>query len=332
MNKSKVLYIHITGVSSEILKNMVLAGIRPVLCDNRPFPQAIQDTPSMFWQSKSLESVESNGKDDALQEKEPPSKRVKKESTTTVAKAIQSAVQELNPLLGDCQILDCPNLEDLEDVVSLVKDYDIVVASRISVDLAVRLSQACANNENSSKSPVLFLVDTFGMHGACAIDWGPNQYYRPEVGKKLLDPQLLQPYVSLNTMLNVPLQDATNRFHKQHPPEGWVLYRCLLEYIRQTKTWPTNDASKKDFVKIVRNWLQETSPKLMELDLVSDQSLEQLASVATCEISPVCTVLGGFVGNEIIKAISGKGEPANNTVLFEGSTCKTWTFLVKPKD
>jgi ubiquitin-like 1-activating enzyme E1 A len=28
--------------------------------------------------------------------------------------------------------------------------------------------------------------------------------------------------------------------------------------------------------------------------------------------------MGGVVGNEVIKAISGKGEPAHNTLLFDG--------------
>jgi hypothetical protein len=45
----------------------------------------------------------------------------------------------------------------------------------------------------------------------------------------------------------------------------------------------------------------------------------------------VCAVLGGMLGNEIIKVVSGKGEPANNTLLLDGNLCKTWTFLVQPK-
>jgi ubiquitin-like 1-activating enzyme E1 A len=51
--------------------------------------------------------------------------------------------------------------------------------------------------------------------------------------------------------------------------------------------------------------------------------------VATAEIAPVCSVLGGLVGNEIIKTLTGKGEPANNTLLFDGTSCKAYTFLIK---
>eukprot|EP00529_Nitzschia_sp_RCC80_P038751 CAMPEP_0113442912 /NCGR_PEP_ID=MMETSP0014_2-20120614/1860_1 /TAXON_ID=2857 /ORGANISM="Nitzschia sp." /LENGTH=62 /DNA_ID=CAMNT_0000333837 /DNA_START=1 /DNA_END=189 /DNA_ORIENTATION=+ /assembly_acc=CAM_ASM_000159 len=48
------------------------------------------------------------------------------------------------------------------------------------------------------------------------------------------------------------------------------------------------------------------------------------------QVAPVCAVLGGSLGNEIIKVVSGKGEPANNTLLFDGEACKMWSFMVKP--
>jgi ubiquitin-like 1-activating enzyme E1 A len=66
--------------------------------------------------------------------------------------------------------------------------------------------------------------------------------------------------------------------------------------------------------------------------VLSKDALRGAADVATAEIAPVCSVLGGLVGNEIIKVVSGKGEPANNTILFDGSTCRAYTFLVKANE
>jgi hypothetical protein len=40
--------------------------------------------------------------------------------------------------------------------------------------------------------------------------------------------------------------------------------------------------------------------------------------------------LGGIIGNEVIKAISVKGEPANN--ISCSATAKAVDFLVKPKE
>jgi len=37
-----------------------------------------------------------------------------------------------------------------------------------------------------------------------------------------------------------------------------------------------------------------------------------------CSLAVVCAVFGGVIGNEVIKAISGKGEPACNVLCFDG--------------
>jgi ubiquitin-like 1-activating enzyme E1 A len=41
---------------------------------------------------------------------------------------------------------------------------------------------------------------------------------------------------------------------------------------------------------------------------------------ATTELNAVCAVVGGILGQEIIKALSQKGAPANNVFLFDGTT------------
>jgi len=39
---------------------------------------------------------------------------------------------------------------------------------------------------------------------------------------------------------------------------------------------------------------------------------------AQCELAPVCAVVGGILGQEIIKAISGNEEPLNNFFFYDG--------------
>ena len=162
------------------------------------------------------------------------------------------------------------------------------------------------------------------------MDLGDHSF-RPEVGKKLLDLKPMAPQIPLEQLIQTPLQDAVNRFHKQHPPTVWMRYRAILEYNDQAGQWPCA-AVAEDFVHKTREWIQASSPKLADHELFQEEALTELAKVAGAEIAPVCAVLGGILGNEVIKAISGKGEPANNTLLFDGETCKAWTFLVQPKE
>lgn len=317
MSRAKVLYIHITGASSEVLKNLVLAGICAVLCDPRPFPDAVLDTPSLLLRRQLNEDSDTIGG--------PDNKKLKYES---VAHAVRPIVEELNPLLGDCEIITTP----IDQLVASgnLKQYTAIVASRLGPQDACALSAAI-----TAAGGTFYTVDCFGMFGVSAIDLGPNYQYRPEKGKELLDVTPLKLYVPLKKMLAVPLDQVTNRFYKT-PPQSWVYYRCLLEFIEQSSSssWPILDDRSKlqDFVEKIRGWLESSSSSsIVDLDYTSETSLKELAKVAHREVAPVCSVLGGLVGNEVIKAISGKGEPANNTMLFDGRSCKAFSFLVQPK-
>ena len=160
------------------------------------------------------------------------------------------------------------------------------------------------------------------------IDFGGGKdsfRYRPEQGKKLLDPIPIKDYVSLPDMVRVPLHRAINRFHKKGPPPTWVMYRALMEHHQQTGDW-LGDGDNNGAKEIVSDFLKKEQVAL------TDEELNDLVTAGVAQVAPVCAVLGGMVGNEVIKIISGKGEPANNTLLLDGGICKAWTFLVKAKE
>lgn len=290
MKTAKVLYINITGVSAEVLKNLVLAGIRAVVLDNRPCSSAVA-SPNVLAGDSAVKKVK-----------------------TTIGQAMKNKIEELNPLLGDCEVLDT-DIDNLSD--ETLAKFSIVVASHVNVSTAVRLSKATVKAGGK-----FFLCDTFGFHGACCVDLGKDHTFRPEIGKKLGDPTTLKAHVDLETLLATPLDQCVNRFHKK-PPVTYVQYRCLLEYMEQKNIRPSETST---FAAVVKEYLGSSS------SLLDDDNLTRLCNVANSEIAPVCSVLGGLIGNEVIKAISSKGEPANNTILFDGITCKGWTFLVRPKE
>jgi ubiquitin-like 1-activating enzyme E1 A len=304
MGKARVLYVHVTGVSSEILKNLVLAGIRASICDPRSPDQALQ-SPSFFL--------------NAERECSSP-KRLKFE---TVADAVKSPVELLNPLLDECEVLRRKSVDDLTQ--QDVQSYTAVVASRITMAQGIRLCRWV-----TGAGGAFYHVDTFGLQGACAVDLGPDRKYRPEKGKELLDETSLSDYVPLQELYKVPFDRAVNRFHKQGPPAQYLLWRSLLEYVEATGRWP-DATSSDDFCARTLEWVQNSSPASVDRDdgALGEGTLKCVARVATAEIAPVCSVLGGLVGNEIIKTLTGKGEPANNTLLFDGTSCKAYTFLIK---
>lgn len=304
MQNSKVLYIHVTGSSAEVLKNLCLAGIRAEICDPRPSSR-LEENPCFFTHPRS-------------------STKQKKMKYESVAHAVRPLVEELNPLLGSCPLIE-------KSVSELTKtdleEYAVVVASQIPLAEAVRLSQLVTELGNV----VLYTIDCFGMRGAAMIEFGKRDFrFRPEKGKELLDPEPIKDYVSLAEASEVPLHKAINRFHKKVPPPTWVMYRALMEYQNQTGKWlgseVDNDQNNNNAKDIVSNFLKAQQASL------TDTELNDLVTAGMAQVAPVCAVLGGMVGNEIIKVISGKGEPANNTLLLDGGLCKAWTFLVKAKE
>jgi ubiquitin-like 1-activating enzyme E1 A len=132
----------------------------------------------------------------------------------------------------------------------------------------------------------------------------------------------------MEDLVQVPLNQCVNRFHKT-PPPVYLQYRCLLEYQARKGHFlgeaATSNDEDADDITLCSDYLKLQGVSLPE------ETLSALAKAGMAQVVPVCAVMGGILGNEIIKVISGKGEPANNTILFDGQAGKAWTFLVQPK-
>ena len=204
MMNSRILYIHVTGISAEILKNLALAGIKATLCDTRPVSETV---PHFFTHPVVVDNDDDESSDQTK------SKRIKYAS---IAHSVKPLVEEMNPLLDGCPILE-KKVEDLTE--DDLREFTVIVASQIPLAQAVRLSQLV--NRLRKK---LYVADVFGFNGAVMMDLGKDLMYRPEVGKKLLDPVLLTPYVSLEDLVQVPLHECVNRFHKT-PPSVYLRYQ-----------------------------------------------------------------------------------------------------------
>lgn len=304
MSNARVLYINLTGVTCEIMKNLVLAGVAAVVNDSRPYPEAVREMPCSFFHAEDMESAASSENSGSSQ--------------CTVAKSVQPKVEELNPLLAGRNSIEERPIAELSD--DFFTQFDAIVASRLTVEEAKRISTSL----QKVKEGKLFIVtDTFGFDGCAHLDFGVNHKFRREIGKdKLSDLMLVEPYISMTDMMSVPLEGAQGRWDKS-VPRILVLHRLLMDY------WSLED--KPEFVKYTQDWLaiNKLFPSVLSSD-VQDSSLDALAEIAQHpEVSPVCAVLGGILGNEIIKSMTGKGEPANNVMLFSGFDGGCRSFLLK---
>ena len=55
-------------------------------------------------------------------------------------------------------------------------------------------------------------------------------------------------------------------------------------------------------MQVVQQWIAEVAPEYNELEILHAEALTKLASMAClAELSAVCAVLGGVIGNEVIR-------------------------------
>jgi ubiquitin-like 1-activating enzyme E1 A len=318
---AKVLYVNITGTSLEIMKNLVLAGVQADIFDGRNYAEAAANTPTPFIHRSG--DVKGGASD-----KEPDSKKRRVEETsTTIAKAMQPFVHELNPLLEECHIDERP-LKDIpsEDFAK----YDVVIASRVSKEDAIRISNATV--EAGGK---FFCIDCFGLMGCAVLDMGKDHLFRKEEGKdKLSEPTKNAQYLPFEKIISLKLSQIKKGRWDKVPPNVWAVFKSYMDFKSQTGNFPC-EATKEEYETFCKKWLAEQneggSDKGLAVseDLLGDsKAVQQLACLATAEVSPVCAVLGGAIGNEVIKCLSGKGEPANNVLLFDGLASSCRAFVV----
>lgn len=309
-----------TGVTCEIMKNLVLAGVAAVICDDRPYPAAVRETPCYFFHAEDMEqaaaeTVNTNADDGVA---EPNAKKAKR-SPVTVASVIQPRVEELNPLLSGRNSIEEGSLASLPD--DYFTQFDAIVASRLTVIEAKRISSSL---QKAKEGKLFIMTDTFGLDGCAHLDFGSQHTYRREMGKdKLSDFMKIDPYISMSDMLNVPLADVRGRWDTTVPRE-LAFQRLLMDYWGQSK----NGQDDQNFTDFTKEWLLSNNLSTF----AESWDMSQLAAVAAHpEVSVVSAVLGGMLGNEVIKLLTGKGEGVNNVMIFNGAEGGCRIFLLKPK-
>lgn len=295
----------------ETLKNLVLAGVQPAILDGRPYPYAVQRTPSSFFPPEerlNTNNGSSNGNGDDGKE--------------TVAKAIQQHVHELNPLLKLCEICETTNLADVPN--DYFHKFDIVICSTKLSGVTQASRIAAATVEGGGK---FYSADTFGLYGVAMLDLGTKHPFRREKGKDKLSGWMDASYPPLSEVLNKKLDGISDRWNKT-VPKLWAVYRAYLAFAKDDygTLWPSAE-NAQSFIAATKEWLSDEQGLSADY-LGSHADLQVLATIADAEVSPVCAVLGGMLGQEVIKALSGKGEPAKNILMFDGTDGGCRSFFV----
>ncbi|KAJ0972524.1 hypothetical protein J5N97_020483 [Dioscorea zingiberensis] len=278
LSKSHILVSGLSGISVEFCKNIVLAGVGSLtLMDDRPVTDDVLQANFLF----------------------PP---------------LES--EYVGRSLGE---LCCESLKDFNPMVcvSVVKGdvaqfdgeffdkFDAVVVSGCSFNTKKAVNEKC---RKQSKRIAFFAVECRDSCGEIFVDLQNHSYMQKNSN---VAAECLLSYPSLEEAIMIPWKGLPRRVTK--------LYFAMrvIEKFELLKERNPGEISMFDLPDVLKLSKELCEAQSLSESHISVALLERLLAAGRRECPPVCAVLGGFLGQEVIKALSGKGDPLKNFFYFD---------------
>ncbi|GAA5930472.1 uncharacterized protein JCM15063_004814 [Sporobolomyces koalae] len=278
------------GVSTEVAKNIVLAGIgKLTLLDHRTVEWS--DLGSGYWE----------------REEDIGLKRVE---------VVAPRLQLLNPRV---QISTQTDSELLQDEAFL-KTFDLVVLTDVEAQTISRV-----NNLTRKLNKKFFAASSIGIHGWVFADLLQHDFIidqqkaaAPGEPTTTVPLKLSHSYCSFDDMLAHDFSTTPkSKLRKKTWSKRQVLWAVLtlfhLELEDAGQTVTNESLAKK------REEVFERS-KVPKTESVEDEVISRFVSLLGHEFAPSCAIVGGILGQDVLNAIGGKEEPVRNLMVFDGDS------------
>ncbi|RIB05713.1 sumo-activating enzyme subunit 1, partial [Gigaspora rosea] len=311
MRISSILISGMRGLSNEICKNLVLAGIGSItIIDHNVVTE--EDLGAQFFVT---------------------------EADIGKNKAIVSAdrIRQLNPRV----VVTADNNDIRTKSDDFFKPFDLVCLTDCDPYTMIRINEICRVFDKK-----FYAACTYGFYGYIFCDLKQHEYIVFIVSVKI-DKLIsyLQFYLTIlrERKVAIPHKDE-HEITKLKKNDEYVSFQCALSKADWTEIsdrklkkispllwaiqilWKfqqemgrlpvTNDNSDVEKLLSLRNSYLQTI-HINNL-LVTDEFLITLASFTFAELSPICAILGGVLAQDILNVLSKKGAPINNLFVFDG--------------
>ncbi|XP_057804836.1 SUMO-activating enzyme subunit 1A isoform X2 [Salvia miltiorrhiza] len=171
--------------------------------------------------------------------------------------------------------------------VDFFHKFDAVVISSCSLSTKRSVNEKC---RKSLKRIAFYTVDCRDSCGEIFVD--------------------LQDYIYTKEAISAPWKSLPRRVSK--------LYLALrvIEKFEELEGRSPRETSAADLPKVQRLRKELCDAQSHDESQIPDALLERLLKGRT-EFPPVCAIIGGILGQEVIKAISGKGDPLKNFFFYD---------------
>lgn len=277
LSKSHILVSGLKGTVVEFCKNIVLAGVGSLTL-NDDRPVTTELLSANFLI--------------------PPDESVYHEKS--LAELCCDSLKDFNPMVrvsvqkGDLSSFD----------VDFFDKFDAVVVSSCSLNTKKSVNEKC---RKSSKRVAFYLVDCRDSCGELFVDLQDYTYSKKKIDE-VTECRLQFP--SFEEAIAVPWRSLPRRLSK--------LYFAMrvIERFEELEGRKPGQTSTADLPNVLNLRKELCEAHSLNESQIPDALIERLLA-GTREFPPVCAIVGGILGQEVIKAISGKGDPIKNFFLFD---------------
>ncbi|CAG9127362.1 unnamed protein product [Plutella xylostella] len=294
LRASKVLIIGLNGLGAETAKNIILSGVKSVVLQDHEKLKEV-DLYSQFLT--------------------PPDKIGENRAEASLQRA-----RALNPMVDISA--ETKGVDELPD--SFFAQFDIVCATGLKQEQLERINNVCRDNNKK------FLCgDVWGMFGYMFADLVDHEYSEEIVQHKAVkrgpddEEKTARETVSITVKrraIYVPLQNALSadwskpelRSRLRRGDPSYFVMKILSRFRDEYNRNP-EPAQRKADTEVLFKMRDELVKELsLPAGFVSNSLLTDVFGV----VSGAAAVVGGVIGQEVVKAVSQKEPPHNNMFFF----------------
>ena len=280
LQSSRVLFAgNFCTTSAEIAKNLVLAGFSATILD--PNVVLPEDLGSNF-----LLTEDTIGKSRAL--------------------SAHANLQQLNPMVKVTSLQE-PTSNVSADFIATEKYNVVVLSGPIAMNEMVRINQACRE-----AGAAFFFLDMYGFLGIGFSDLGDHFSYKTGSVDEGTDKVVTVQYTPINNALTTPWKELDAVRFGMSPI--YFAWHCMLHYMNDNGLTSLSSADLEPLKLYGNELCQKQDFDRTKLD---DNIFETCTRCYGCDVGPACAIMGGLIGQEIVKSIARKKEPFQNVFVLD---------------
>ncbi|KAF9527597.1 hypothetical protein CPB83DRAFT_856063 [Crepidotus variabilis] len=290
MRNATILVANLQGVATEAIKNMVLAGIgKLIIIDEKNVSE--EDLGAGFF----------------FRDEDVGKKRLE---------AAKSRIESLNPLVT---VETITNISVREDALeALVSSVDLVCTTDLDRNTMLRINGLCRTYHKP-----FYAGGSYGLAGYIFCDLISHDHLVPDRTAPKDQPKSIKTtaaYPPLESAIQFKWTALTKRQTKEVNPALFFGIMGLWEYQSVHRTLPTDITQASELESLSNSLISSANVNKQVLTLAPRELIEALATTSVYEFSPVCAILGGILGQDILKTLGGREPPIANFFVFDGTT------------